>query len=85
MSILTKEIDMAALKIGQKVKVEMANGTLADAVISSEVYSKDWSAHMGVKKGTYILKMVKVKRWIKSRKEYSNGDCEYQVAQVVIQ
>ncbi len=64
-------------KIGDIVKLGQGNGKPKKAIITSEPYIKDWSAHSGLPKGTKLMEMIKVKRWIKSRNDWATKDAEY--------
>jgi hypothetical protein len=65
------------------IKIENAKGEIFDAIQVGDIYKKDMSAHYGNKKGEIIMEFVKVKRFIKTRNDFSANATEYTAQQIV--
>ena len=68
--------------MNKQVKIKNAKGETFDAIQTSEVYEKNWAKHYGQSE-PFMMNMVKVRRFIKSRNEYAATSTEYPASAIV--
>jgi len=68
--------------MNKQVKIKNAKGEIFDAIQTCEVYEKNLAKHYGQSK-PFMMNMVKVRRFIKSRNDYAANSTEYPAHAIV--